>query len=70
MLWIAAPNKQALLQVRKDGEIVRSVTPLGSPYACMLGGDDGDLLFIASSETDDPESAKQQKSGRIEVLEI
>jgi sugar lactone lactonase YvrE len=70
MLWIAAPNKQTLMQVREGGEITRSVTPLGSPYACMLGGDNGDLLFIASSETDDPESAKQQKSGRIEVLKI
>jgi carbohydrate kinase (thermoresistant glucokinase family) len=68
MLWIAAPNKQCLLQVREGGEIVQSVTPRGSPYACMIGGDDGDHLFITSSETDDPESAKQQKSGRIEVL--
>jgi carbohydrate kinase (thermoresistant glucokinase family) len=68
LLWIAAPNKQCLLQVREGGEIMQSVTPRGSPYACMIGGDDGDHLFITSSETDDPESAKQQKSGRIEVL--
>jgi sugar lactone lactonase YvrE len=70
MLWVAAPNRQSLLQLREGGEIVRSVTPLGSPYACMLGGDDGDLLFIASSETDDPESAREQKRGRIEVLKL
>jgi carbohydrate kinase (thermoresistant glucokinase family) len=70
MLWVAAPNRQSLLQLREGGEILRSVTPLGSPYACMLGGDDGDLLFIASSETDDPESAREQKRGRIEVLKL
>ncbi|MEW8191232.1 MAG: gluconokinase, GntK/IdnK-type [Candidatus Thiodiazotropha endolucinida] len=70
LLWIAAPNQSRLLLVREGGEIVRSVKPLGSPYACMLGGEDGDRLFIASSETDDPESAKQQKSGRIEVLRV
>lgn len=70
LLWIAAPNKSRLLQVREGGEVVRSIKPMGSPYACMLGGDDDHLLFITSSETDDPESAKQQKSGRIEVLNI
>ncbi|MCG8024187.1 MAG: gluconokinase, GntK/IdnK-type [Candidatus Thiodiazotropha endolucinida] len=70
LLWIAAPNRSRLLLVREGGEIVRSVKPLGSPYACMLGGNDGDRLFIASSETDDPESAKQRKSGRIEVLRV
>jgi sugar lactone lactonase YvrE len=68
MLWIAAPNQSRLLLVREGGEILRSIKPLGSPYACMLGGDAGDLLFIASSQTDDPALAKQQKSGRIEVL--
>ncbi|MES9826140.1 MAG: gluconokinase, GntK/IdnK-type [Candidatus Thiodiazotropha endolucinida] len=70
LLWIAAPNQSRLLLVREGGEIVRSVKPLGSPYACMLGGNDGDRLFIASSETDDPASAKHQKSGRIEVLRV
>ncbi|MES9947527.1 MAG: gluconokinase, GntK/IdnK-type [Candidatus Thiodiazotropha sp.] len=70
LLWIAAPNRSRLLLAREGGEIVRSVKPLGSPYACMLGGNDGDRLFIASSETDDPESAKHQKSGRIEVFSV
>ncbi|MEW8051405.1 MAG: gluconokinase, GntK/IdnK-type [Candidatus Thiodiazotropha sp.] len=70
LLWIAAPNLSRLLLVREGGEIVRCVKPLGSPYACMLGSEDGDRLFIASSETDDPESAKLQRSGRIEMMSI
>ncbi|MET0068889.1 MAG: gluconokinase, GntK/IdnK-type [Candidatus Thiodiazotropha sp.] len=68
LLWIAAPNQSLLLRVREGGEIVRRIKPMGAPYACMLGGTDQNRLFIASSETDDPEAAKQQKSGRIEVL--
>ncbi|MES9993123.1 MAG: gluconokinase, GntK/IdnK-type [Candidatus Thiodiazotropha sp.] len=68
LLWIAAPNLSLLLRVRKGGEIVRRIEPMGAPYACMLGGTEQNRLFIASSETDDPEAAKQQKSGRIEVL--
>ncbi|MEW8332353.1 MAG: SMP-30/gluconolactonase/LRE family protein, partial [Candidatus Thiodiazotropha sp.] len=70
LLWIAAPNQSRLILVREGGEIMHSIKPLGSPYACILGGDDGELLFIASSETDDPESAKRQMSGRIEIMEI
>ncbi|MES9971536.1 MAG: gluconokinase, GntK/IdnK-type [Candidatus Thiodiazotropha sp.] len=67
-LWIAAPNKSSLLLVREGGEVVRRIKPLGAPYACMVGGDGGNLLFIASSETDDPKAVIEQKSGRIELL--
>ncbi|MEW8525949.1 MAG: gluconokinase, GntK/IdnK-type, partial [Candidatus Thiodiazotropha endolucinida] len=70
LLWIATPNQSLLLLVREGGEIVRTVKSIGAPYACMLGGSNGDRLFITSSETDDPESAKHQKSGRIEVLRV
>ncbi|MEW8560783.1 MAG: gluconokinase, GntK/IdnK-type [Candidatus Thiodiazotropha sp.] len=70
LLWIAAPNQSLLLRVREGGEIVRRIEPMGAPYACTLGGDAGDHLFIASSETDDPETAKRQQSGRIELLSI
>ncbi|MEW8505467.1 MAG: gluconokinase, GntK/IdnK-type [Candidatus Thiodiazotropha sp.] len=69
-LWIAAPNLSCLLLVHEGGEIIRRVRPIGAPYACMLGGEAGDRLFITSAETDDPESAKAMKSGRIEVLPL
>ncbi|MCU7936538.1 MAG: SMP-30/gluconolactonase/LRE family protein [Candidatus Thiodiazotropha sp. (ex Dulcina madagascariensis)] len=69
-LWVAAPNRSMLLLVREGGEILRRVRPLGDPYACMLGGDDGDILFITSSETDDPVQAKALRSGRIETLSL
>ncbi|PVV25681.1 MAG: hypothetical protein B6D78_00025 [gamma proteobacterium symbiont of Ctena orbiculata] len=70
LLWVAAPNQSLLLQVREGGEIVRRIKPMGAPYACMIGGNAGEYLFITSSETDDPEAAKQLKGGRIEVMEI
>ncbi|MCU7811213.1 MAG: SMP-30/gluconolactonase/LRE family protein [Candidatus Thiodiazotropha sp. (ex Notomyrtea botanica)] len=67
-LWVAAPNLSRLLLVREGGEILRSLTPWGDPYACMLGGEDGNTLFITSAETDDPELAKSKRSGRIEMI--
>ncbi|MCU7796045.1 MAG: SMP-30/gluconolactonase/LRE family protein [Candidatus Thiodiazotropha sp. (ex Myrtea spinifera)] len=70
LLWIASPNLSSVLLVREGGEVVRSVQPWGDPYACMIGGEQGETLFIASAETDDPEQAKQKLSGRIESLSL
>ncbi len=65
-LWIAAPNIHQVLNVAEDGSILRRVDTIGRPYACMLGGNDGQILFITSSETDDPREARRKRSGRIE----
>jgi carbohydrate kinase (thermoresistant glucokinase family) len=69
-LWIAAPNLSRLLLVAEGGEILRTLVPWGDPYACMLGGEDNQTLFIASAETDDPTLARAFKSGRIETLNL
>lgn len=69
-LWIAAPNLSRLLLVKEGGEILREVEPAGDPYACMLGGKQHNRLFIASSESDDPITAKSLRSGRIEILNL
>jgi sugar lactone lactonase YvrE len=69
-LWVATPNLSRLLLVKEGGEIVREVQSIGDPYACMLGGERGDTLFITSSESDTPEEAKVLHSGRIEILKL
>lgn len=67
-LWVAAPNINKVLQIREGGKIISQVITHGRPYACTLGGDNGGQLYITSSETDDPEQAKIQQSGRIELM--
>ncbi len=69
-LWIAAPNIHQVLNVAEGGSILRRVDTLGRPYACMLGGEDGRILYITSSETDDPVEARKKRSGRIEWVAI
>jgi carbohydrate kinase (thermoresistant glucokinase family) len=69
-LWVAAPNINQVLHIRKGGEIVSRVITRGRPYACTLGGNNGEQLYITSSETDDPEEAKIQRSGRIELMVV
>jgi sugar lactone lactonase YvrE len=56
--------------VRPGGAIDQRVSVATHAYACMLGGPSGRTLFIATAATHDPEAAKTQKSGRIEVVDV
>ena len=69
-IWVACPNIGEVIRVEQGGHITDRVKPIGNPYACMLGGIDHRQLLIMSSETDDPEQAKRQRSGRVEVVEV
>ena len=69
-LWIASPGTRALLHVNAGGAVIGGCETLGTPYACMLGGADRRTLYICSSETDDPERAARQRSGRIEQVRV
>lgn len=65
-LWVAVPNINQVLQLREGGDILSRVITHGRPYACVIGRDNDEHLYITSSETDNPEEAKIQRSGRIE----
>ena len=69
-LWVACPNIGQLINVTKGGEVTQRIFSKGRPYACMLGGSHKNKLYITSSETDDPEEAMQQRSGRIELVDL
>jgi len=69
-IWVASPGTRELLRVKQGGAILARCETRGTPYACMLGGEDRRTLFACTSETDDPEQAAQLKSGRIERVEV
>ncbi len=69
-LWVAAPNINQVLQLSEGGKIISRIFSQGRPYACMAGGDNAEVLYITSSETDDPVEAKTQCSGRIEMVSV
>jgi carbohydrate kinase (thermoresistant glucokinase family) len=69
-LWVAAPNINQVLHLREGGKILGRVISRGRPYACALGGNNDEQLYITSSEPDDQEEAKIQHSGRIERVAI
>jgi sugar lactone lactonase YvrE len=66
-LWVASPATHEVIRVRQGGTILSRIHPVGTPYACMLGGQDRRTLFILTAETDDPEQARKIRSGRIET---
>lgn len=69
-LWVASPATREVIRVKPGGMIITRVRPLGTPYACMLGGHDRQTLFILTAETDDPGQANTLCSGRIEIATV
>lgn len=69
-LWIASPGTRSLTRVKQGGVGLDRCETVGSPYACMLGGDDRRTLFVCSAETDDPAEAARRRSGRIESTRV
>jgi sugar lactone lactonase YvrE len=69
-IWVASPGTNEVTLVKKGGDKIAACMTTGTPYACMLGGEDGQTLYICTSETDDPEQAASIKSGRIERVRI
>lgn len=69
-IWLASPVSGEVLRVREGGEVVARIPVSAQAFACMLGGPERRRLFIAVAETSDPEACRQQRSGRIEYLDV
>ncbi len=69
-IWVACPNTGDVVRVEQSGVVTDRVEAIGNAYACMLGGAERNILFVLTSETDDPEEAVRTCSGRIEVVGV
>ncbi|NOR79607.1 MAG: hypothetical protein GQ529_02045 [Methyloprofundus sp.] len=69
-IWAACPNTGDVIRVEQGGKVTDTVKTIGNAYACMIGGAERNKLFVLTSETDDPQQAVIQRSGRIEWLTI
>jgi sugar lactone lactonase YvrE len=49
-VWYADVPNQRCVRVREGGEVLQTVQADRGCFACMLGGEDGDTLFIVASE--------------------
>ncbi len=49
-IWVATVPGQQCRRVREGGEVLNAVAVDRGCFACMLGGEDGRILFIAAAE--------------------
>ncbi len=69
-IWIANPIAPECARIAAGGEVLE-VVETGQPcFACMLGGDDGQTLFMLTAASSDHEAAAAKQTGRILVAEV
>ena len=69
-IWVASPTTSEVVRVRQGGAVADRIPVDTHAYACMLGGADRRTLFVATAATHDPETARRERSGRIETVEV
>jgi len=69
-IWIASPINSEVLRVHEGGEVSQRIKTSTQTFACMLGGQDRRTLFILTADSSNPEEAKANMSGRIEIIEV
>jgi sugar lactone lactonase YvrE len=69
-IWIASPISAEVLRVVEGGAVTHRVPVATQAYACMLGGPRRRHLFICTAGTSDPPLCREQRDGRIEVIEV
>jgi sugar lactone lactonase YvrE len=62
-IWVPAPGRHRVVRIIEGGKITHKVKVKTDAYACMLGGDDRDILFIATSTA-------ERVKGQIEYVKV
>ena len=60
--WVAIPALQEVIRVRPGGQVTHKLEVGANVAACMLGGEDGDTLYVCCG---DPDFTKLTAAGRI-----
>ena len=69
-VWVADARSPRVLRVLEGGRIERTVSTGDRPaFACMLGGDDRQTLFVCTCTASGPAMADKQ-DGRIEAVKV
>ena len=68
-IWFADASTPRVVRVAKGGKILEEVKTPQVPFACMLGGEDGKILFILTADSSGPNQAGSG-SGNIWMHEV
>lgn len=68
-IWIASVYDRAAIRVSPSGAMERH--PVSQmAFACVLGGEDGRTLFVASAPDFEPAERRAQRAGLIETIRV
>jgi sugar lactone lactonase YvrE len=68
-IWVSTVYTNEVVRVSPDGDLERRAVSQPS-YACMLGGEDGRTLFVATAPDFEPADRRARTDGRIETLRV
>lgn len=68
-IWSASPRTNECLRQVEGGQVTHRIALEQGAYACMLGGEDGDTLFILTAGSSSPEKCLAERSGKIEFCQ-
>jgi|TARA_Y100000310_G_scaffold343526_1_gene451641 sugar lactone lactonase YvrE len=69
-IWVASPVSNEALRVKEGGEVTDRVKVETQAFACMLGGEDRQTLFIMTAESSSPADSEKKRSGRVETARV
>lgn len=69
-VWFADALSTECIRVAEGGRVLDTVTPSQTPFACMLGGDDGHTLFMCTAASSAPTIAAVDRTGLIEITQV
>jgi sugar lactone lactonase YvrE len=69
-VWVASPINSEVLRVHPGGRVSQRIGVATRAIACMLGGPDRRTLFVLTAATIDPDAARTQRRGQIEIVRV
>ena len=69
-VWIASPVSDEVLRVHEGGRMSRRIPVATQAFACMLGGDDRQTLYVCTAATSRPDECRAKRTGRIELARV
>ena len=69
-IWVASPSTNDVIRVQEGGALLDKVEVDRGAFACMLGGENGNTLFISTANDSPEETCLKERSARIEVIDV
>ena len=69
-IWVASPSTNDVIRVQEGGALLDKVEVDRGAFACMLGGENGNTLFISTANDSTEETCLKERSARIEVIDV